>query len=305
MAPEAKLFQNHIVSFLEPVGTPYTCRDLFLRMELPEQCPALVQVCPGQRPQTVPLHWHPGLELLYSRKGEVTVLIDGEAHLLRPGDFLLVGCYALHVLTPKAPAEEYDLLSVSFLPCCLGTDRSAQAVSRDAPGASAAAIAALQALCQQLWEQAEREQEDPAQADAVSETLAAILHRIDEDFCTGERRSSEGNSRLFEALLYLEENFREDLTTKTVSDYFGYSREYFCRLFKRHSNQTFKQYLTELRLNAALSQLRTTDHGVGQIGMDCGFPDEKTFFAAFKRRAGMTPSQYRARLQALSIRGGQ
>ncbi|MCD8191022.1 MAG: helix-turn-helix transcriptional regulator, partial [Clostridiales bacterium] len=233
-----------------------------------------------------------------------TVLIDGESHLLRPGDFLLISCYALHVILPKAPAEDHDLLSVSFLPRCLGPDRSALAVSRDAPGASAAAVARMQELCQQLREQAELERDDPNQAAAVSQTLAAILHQIDENFCIGERRSSEGNSRLFEALLYLEENYQENLTTKTVSDYFGYSREYFCRLFKRHSNQTFKQYLTELRLNAALRQLRTTDHGVGQIGMDCGFPDEKTFFAAFKRRAGMTPSQYRARLQALSLRDG-
>ncbi len=301
MASEDKLFQNHIVSFLNPGNTPYTHRDLFLRMELPEQCPALVQVCPSQSAQTVPLHWHPGGELLYSQKGEVTVLIDGESHLLRPGDFLLVSCYALHAIFPKNPAEEHDLMSVSFLPRCLG-NRSALAVSRDAPGASAAAVAEMQALCQQLREQTEQERDDPAQAAAVSETLAAILRHIDADFCTGERRSNEGNSRLFEALLYLEENYQENLTTKTVSDYFGYSREYFCRLFKRHSNQTFKQYLTELRLNAALRQLRTTDHGVGQIGMDCGFPDEKTFFAAFKRRAGMTPSQYRARLQALSLR---
>ncbi|MCD7843185.1 MAG: AraC family transcriptional regulator [Clostridiales bacterium] len=302
MASEEKLFQNHIVSFLEPGGTPYVRRDLFLRMELPEDCPALVQVSLSQPAQTVPLHWHPGAELLYSQKGEVTVLIDGEEHLLRPGDFLLISCYALHVLIPNAPAEEHDLLSVSFLPRCLGSDRPALAVSRDAPGASAAAVASLQALCQQLREQAEQERDDPEQASAVSDTLAAILHQIDMHFCTGERRSTEGNSRLFEALLYLEENYQENLTTRSVSSYFGYSREYFCRLFKRHSNQTFKQYLTELRLNAALRLLRTTDHGVGQIGMDCGFPDEKTFFAAFKRRAGMTPSQYRAQLQALSPR---
>ncbi|MCC8076389.1 MAG: AraC family transcriptional regulator [Clostridiales bacterium] len=302
MAAEDKLFQNHIVSFLEPGGTPYDRRDLFLRMELPEDCPALVQVCPNQSVQNVPLHWHPGAELLYSQKGEVTVLIDGEEHLLRPGDFLLISCYALHVVIPNAPAEEHDLLSVSFLPRCLGSDRPALAIDRDAPGASAAAVASLQALCQQLREQAEQEQADPEQAPAVSDTLAAILHQIDTHFCTGERRSTEGNSRLFEALLYLEENYQENLTTRSVSSYFGYSREYFCRLFKRHSNQTFKQYLTELRLNAALRLLRTTDHGVGQIGMDCGFPDEKTFFAAFKRRAGMTPSQYRAQLQALSLR---
>ncbi|MCD8147250.1 MAG: AraC family transcriptional regulator [Clostridiales bacterium] len=300
MASEEKLFQHHIVSFLESGGTPYVRRDLFLRMELPEQCPALAQVCQNQPAQTVPLHWHPGAELLYSQQGEVTVLIDGEEHLLRPGDFLLISCYALHVLIPKDPAEGHDLLSVSLLPRCLGPDRSALSIDRDAPGASAAAVAQMQSLCQQLRQQAEQEQADPDQAAAVSETLAAILHQIDAHFCTGERRSSEGNSRLFEALLYLEENYQENLTTRSVSSYFGYSREYFCRLFKRHSNQTFKQYLTELRLNAALRQLRTTDHGVGQIGMDCGFPDEKTFFAAFKRRAGMTPSQYRAQLQALS-----
>ena len=103
----------------------------------------------------------------------------------------------------------------------------------------------------------------------------------------------EARNRFMDVLDYLEKHYQQPLTTQSVAAHFGYTREYFCRLFRRYGNYTFKQYLTEVRLNAVVHDLYTSDQSVGQIAMDHGFPDEKSFFTAFKKKYGVTPVQYR------------
>ncbi|MCD8190808.1 MAG: helix-turn-helix transcriptional regulator [Clostridiales bacterium] len=174
------------------------------------------------------------------------------------------------------------------------------AVDRHASGATEEDVARMQALCEQLRAHVDLERESESRYFETNKILYSILDLMYSAFCTGEQHRTRGDNsphkRLFEVVNYLEDHYRENLTTQNVADHFGYSREYFCRLFKRYANQTFKQYLTEVRLAAAVKDLRMTDRGVGQIGIECGFPDEKSFFAAFRKKCGVTPTQYRAEM---------
>lgn len=83
------------------------------------------------------------------------------------------------------------------------------------------------------------------------------------------------------------------MTTKSVADHFGYTREYICRMFKKYSDQTFKEFLTEVRMREAVLELSVSDQNVGFIAMNHGFPDEKSFFTHFKKKYQMTPAQFR------------
>lgn len=39
--------------------------------------------------------------------------------------------------------------------------------------------------------------------------------------------------------------------------------------------------------------LMNTELAVGEIALECGFPDSRSFAKAFRRRYGMTPAEYR------------
>ncbi len=303
MSRDGEVFQEHLVSFFDSNSTQYIHTDLFQKLDFPQQYPAFIQVHLEEPSQDVPLHWHPGSELIYSRNRELTVIIDGKRYLLPPGDFILISSYALHAVLPSPSDVPQDTMSISFQVSYLERmmpNLSHLTVDRHAPGATEADVAQMKSLCEQLRRHVDLEWEDESRYFETNKLLYSILDLMYTIFCTGERDHTRGNSspnnRLFEVVLYLEDHYRENLTTQNVADHFGYSREYFCRLFKRYFNQTFKQYLTEVRLNAAVKDLRMTERGVGQIGIECGFPDEKSFFAAFKKKYGMTPAQYRTEL---------
>lgn len=69
----------------------------------------------------------------------------------------------------------------------------------------------------------------------------------------------------------------------------------FCVLFKRETKKTFVQYLTELRMDKAMSLLTGTEMKTVQIAQEVGIPDPSYFSYSFKKSFGISPSQARKR----------
>lgn len=124
-----------------------------------------------------------------------------------------------------------------------------------------------------------------------------MLKLLYHDYCIGPQNNDIAQinmrNKMMEILAYTDQKYREPLTTQMMADHFGYTGEYFCRIFKQYSGQTFKQYLTEFRLTVATQELTASALSVGAIAMEVGFPDEKSFFNAFKKKHQITPAQYR------------
>ena len=73
------------------------------------------------------------------------------------------------------------------------------------------------------------------------------------------------------------------------------SPPYFCYLFKSITGLPPAKYLKSLRLQQAATLLTSTFLGVKEIVRRVGCTDESHFVRDFKRRYGMTPSEYRNR----------
>ena len=55
-----------------------------------------------------------------------------------------------------------------------------------------------------------------------------------------------------------------------------------------------KEYLSYVRLEHASQELRSTDHSVTEVAINCGFSDSNYFKDAFKKMYGISPRAYRA-----------
>jgi AraC-like DNA-binding protein len=75
----------------------------------------------------------------------------------------------------------------------------------------------------------------------------------------------------------------------------GCSVRHFSRLFKARFGVTLLAKQIELRLDRAKLLLLESDAKIIDVSMDCGFQHPGLFTAMFKRRFGMTPSQWRKR----------
>lgn len=296
MQKDGELFLKNAPDYTSDASILFIHSNLFQHLKFPKEYPALIQIHMEHPAMNVPLHCHPEPELIYSRNKNITVIIDGKKAKLGPGEFALISSFALHAVEPEQDSIHQDVLSITFQLNYLEQmfpDMRKAVISAHAPDI---ADESRQKMCA-LFEQLRKNVELPEKHFVTNKVLFEILDLMYGEFKIGvqgdDPKGLTARSKMAEVLNYVDENYRQALTTQSVADHFGYTREYFCRMFKQYGNITFKKYLTELRLSAASQDLAVSDRGVGFIALEQGFPDEKSFFSAFKKKYGMTPIQYR------------
>ncbi len=91
----------------------------------------------------------------------------------------------------------------------------------------------------------------------------------------------------------IEKKFNTNISTRQVAEQIGMTESSFCRFFLKSTGKTFKQALTEVRIQNACSLLINTDASITSIAFDCGFNSLSLFNRLFKRIIEDTPNRYR------------
>lgn len=99
-----------------------------------------------------------------------------------------------------------------------------------------------------------------------------------------------------EALTYINNHFFDpDMSLKTVAETVALSPSHFSTIFSQSLGKTFIEYLTDQRINYAKNLLVTTDSKLTSITLEIGYSDSNYFSYLFKKKEGMSPSEYRKR----------
>ena len=130
------------------------------------------------------------------------------------------------------------------------------------------------------------------QAKTVSILVLLCRHCLNNQMLNKE--SSTVNN-IMPAIKYIDEHYKEKLHLSDMAKLCGYSREYFSALFYRATNVRFIDYLIYLRLDEAERLLLSTELSVNEICLLSGFNNMSNFLQAFRKRYGMTPTQFRKR----------
>lgn len=92
---------------------------------------------------------------------------------------------------------------------------------------------------------------------------------------------------------YLEDNYMFDLSLDSVGEILHISPAYLSAQFKKYQKMNFLDCLTDLRINAAKELLADPFRSSAEVASMVGYEDASYFARAFKKRTGMTPTQYR------------
>ena len=96
-----------------------------------------------------------------------------------------------------------------------------------------------------------------------------------------------------EALRYLEARYGQELSIRSLADELGLDRSYLHRIFKTATGSSLQEYLLDLRIRKACDLLRQTDLPVSVIALSVSYEDTLYFSRLFKRKKGLSPTQYR------------
>lgn len=263
--------------------------------------PAHLAVIEGVGMGGYPRHWHRGAEVIYVKKGTMSVELEEQEVFLQEGEVLVIesGCrHAIHGRTDgkiQVLAVTFEDKKVAKIYPEFAGRKLCPSNGQKANDAYQKEIFLMQTLFD-IWQS-----DDRYRLMRQEQALKELLYQLYSPAIQEEEQLEEAEEEwVREVAMYLTEHHGEAISTQQMADFVGYSREHFCRCFKRATGISFKQYLTELRLSYVAMELMSSQESIFRIALKHGFVDEKSFIAVFKKRFFVLPSQFRDKARKIN-----
>ena len=124
------------------------------------------------------------------------------------------------------------------------------------------------------------------------ESFLAFFRRMSEAL-SANAGDSETDRKMREAVAYIRENYKKDLSMTVVSNEVSMNYTLFSAQFKQYTGSNFVNFVRDLRITEAKRLLSETDLMILEVGAVVGYENEKHFLKSFKAVVGVTPSEYR------------
>lgn len=92
---------------------------------------------------------------------------------------------------------------------------------------------------------------------------------------------------------YINENYKEELSLKTLGDKFNINPSYLGQIFKKEYGKLFTDYLNQVRNEKAKELLLNTNLKINEIAKMVGYEDASYFYRKFKDYFGLSPNSLR------------
>ena len=147
-----------------------------------------------------------------------------------------------------------------------------------------------------------------AQQPMVDENLLAILARcldalhivshVRQDAISPENREVPGHlgrESTRTLLSIINSSLSQRISVQELADKLNMNRTYMSELFRRDVGKSIREYISDARMGKALILLQDPDRPISAIAYQCGYEDALYFSRAFRKRYGLSPSQWRER----------
>ena len=125
--------------------------------------------------------------------------------------------------------------------------------------------------------------------DAYNEIIKMVDILFDKMNIKG--KLSEGGMKA--VIDYIERNLKKGISLEDVANHVNISTYYLSKIFKKEMGVNFITYVTDRKMDLAKEMLVNTDIPVLNIALDLAYNEANYFSKAFKKKTGLTPSEYR------------
>jgi AraC family transcriptional regulator len=135
-------------------------------------------------------------------------------------------------------------------------------------------------------------------ADSIAQLLAThLLYGPEPDHAAEVPPAGLGDAAVRRITAYMHERLDQDVSLDDLAAQTNVSKYHLLRSFARSTGFTPHRYLVHLRMERAAELLRGTGQPVLQISTACGYRSPGQFTAAFRRRFGVAPTEFRRCIQ--------
>ena len=260
-------------------------------------------------------HYHHQMEVLLVSGGSGYIRLNGEKRLAAgPGDVFVFDSMQSHGLEAQNGKqsfvvrsllfdirsfirEEYNVFSKQVLDTFFIKLYSAQ---NRIPGESKCAER-IRLMFEQMEECfAEMEESSDRSTGYVLKTQLLVVYSLlvqyyEQHYMQKRASRTEHYAEIEHSMAYINQNLQEQITLEELAQNAGMSKTYFSTVFKKVTGVTVWDYITNSRVERAVSYLVTQKgkYNISEISELCGFNNAANFNKTFKKKTGMTPSEYK------------
>ena len=256
--------------------------------------------------EALSLHNHEYYQIYYLKSGRLIHHLESGSAELKAGDVFILPPNLPHYIEPAS--KDLCFYSISFMPRYIDesiksnkfaadfihciTDLSNEGIEPSLTLRSED-IALADILVLKIMQEFS---EDMTGKDALIKSSLSLLLSIfaraylDEQF-ENIRFDSEKEA-ILHCLGYIKNHLSEQMTLRDMAKRTAMSKSSFCESFRKITGETFNNYLNRERVERAAVLIKSGKL-VFQVASELGYRDSSTFYRNFKKRFGVSPSEYK------------
>lgn len=227
--------------------------------------------------------------LMHIRQGSFNVAVDGGEQQANKGDFILLDCYQRHSYGTSTNSEVMWLHFdgkiarpyFELIHSKLGT-----VISLKEANYAATRLAGIF----ETFHAGSRISE-PRMSKYITDILTEFALAATDSNASIQRQPHA----IEDVLTYISNHLADPLSIEELAARAYMSEYHFIRVFKRETGYTPHAYIVDARMHAAKYMLVNSNIPLKQLCEECGFADTSAFCAAFKRKNGVSPIEFRKR----------
>ncbi len=250
------------------------------------------------------VHQHPEAEVCFMPWDAGVMLIDNLAYRFRPGDMFLTPGNTYHHPVFDSP-DNRGLIVVYFSTQFVDQIPSAWIDLKrllTSPGGGIKLEGSLQAAALMLEMEVLLHPAGKGDNIICQGVFLHLMSYFAEELSLRSQHLHQKNHALIKKfckiLDYIHANISSDIDLSDLHRQAGLSRSRFCEQFRACFGMTAIQYIQQARLEKSKSLLRSSALSISEIAYICGYNWPSFFNRTFKKRTGVSPSEFRRSLDS-------
>lgn len=122
-----------------------------------------------------------------------------------------------------------------------------------------------------------------------------MINQFEELGQKNARGDEKKNSKIIASVkAYIRKNYADpELSLDEIAEFVHLNTSYLCTAFKQETGNTIKNYITDVRIEAAKNLLDAGNGKIYEIGLSVGYQSSQYFSQVFYKKVGVSPNDYR------------
>lgn len=218
-----------------------------------------------------PMHFHANVEIFIVKKGEGKVLLGGKTETVQSGQVLVIDSYEEHGYYPMKEGESDCAIVVIPFQFLREIGKTEGRIEEP--------IITDEILCSRLLSIVD-EYLLPVNGEEVKRFAVGLLWAILAENLRFTKEKTQGESALIrQILIYIQENYRGEVTRKKIAKELGYAEGHISRVFHKYLKVGISEYVNKLRLLYVESQRQAGDtRKMIELIYEAGFSSQQTYY---------------------------